>query len=188
MKKLIAIILTLCFLLSSVCVAEYELSTAKKRPANEINPWSEGDPLYKKYFIEIEENTEQFTDELSLVYSLDRTVGNVLTRNFGDVKQNNFSEIMHFNSELQHLTVYFYLTYRVNSSREETRKVIEEYTDVLIEVLSLTYPQIQIDAISFNWMIPSISPDSLYSATYWCESVDGIIQRGEGAGALYNNM
>lgn len=137
-----------------------------------------------RHSIEIEANDERFTSDDRLVFCLFSTVSDVC-RQLGLATQSNNPEIS-FNPESQYMDfARFYVTYYGEESKENTRDAVEDYTDVLIEAICATYPSVQMETMVFCWKIPTVNPDSLHSAMFWCEKDGDVIVRGEGSGAAY---
>lgn len=91
-----------------------------------------------------------------------------------------------FNADTQTLDyVRVYLSCFADADKEELQSIIENNTDQILSALQYSFPNVQIDIVSVNWKIPVIDEESLYSASYWCECKDGIIERGDGTGELY---
>ena len=81
--------------------------------------------------------------------------------------------------------VHVYLSCFADADKDELQSIIENNTDQILSALQYSFPNVQIDIVSVNWKIPVIDEESLYSASYWCECKDGIVERGDGTGELY---
>lgn len=128
---------------------------------------------------------EDITSEGAAQFSLYMTVANA-GHQFEYVTQVANPDLS-FSTETQELDyAYFYLDCFEDCSIDEMQKNVEGYTDELIYVLTNSYPNIKFNTLVFNWKIPIVDEDSLYSATYWVEkNDDGELERQDGTGALY---
>ena len=140
--------------------------------------------LPEKYGVEIVPSEEVFMSDKRVEFCLFSTASDVC-RALGMATQNNNPEIA-FAVDTQTLDfARFYVTCYAEGAKDDLTVTVEEYTDVLIETICSTYPNLSIDTLVFCWKIPIIDSDSLYSAMYWCEKDGATIKRGDGTGALY---
>lgn len=137
-----------------------------------------------RHGITVTPSGETFKDDTRLVFCLYSTVSEVCHA-LEMVTQVNNPEI-EFDAASQSVTMLrLYMNYFAEGSNDDLRPVVEDYTDVLIAALEETYPGLTFGTMMINWKIPAISPDSLYSASFWCESENGSIIRGAGTGNLF---
>lgn len=69
----------------------------------------------------------------------------------------------------------FYLVFYGNVGKEEAKTTVAEYTEKMAAVLSELYPNIDADMVCFFWKIPVINEDSLYSASFFYHTENGIL-------------
>ena len=140
--------------------------------------------LPERYGIEIVPSKEVFAKDGRVAFCLYCTISEAC-RVLGMAVQNHNPEI-YFDASTQTLDMArFYVTYYAKGSKADLRIAIEEYTDVLIETICATYPEININTLVFCWKVPDVDPDSLYAAVYWCEKNGDKIECGDGSGILY---
>ena len=140
--------------------------------------------LPEQHGIEITPSDEVFATDKRLQFCLFSTVSDAC-RALEFAVQNNNPEIT-FTPDTQTLDfARFYITCYAEGAKDDLSVSVEEYTDVLIETICATYPNLNINTLVFCWKIPAVNPDSLYSAMYWCEKEGNAIERGDGTGALY---
>lgn len=128
---------------------------------------------------------DPFSSEQGASFSIYETVSDA-GRQFGYVTQNNNPEIYFGDNYCSVSLARIYISYFAECTKEDAQKTLEGYTDELLYVLTETYPKITFDVISINWEVPAVSENNLYAASYWCESKDGKITRGDGTGDVYN--
>lgn len=141
--------------------------------------------LGKDKHIDITVQDEKLVSEEAARFSLYMTVADA-GHQFDYVTQVANPDLS-FDSKTQELDyVYFYLDCFADCSIDEMKENVENYTDELIYALTNSYPSIEFNKMLFNWKIPIVDEDSLYSATYWAEkNDDGEFERQDGGGALY---
>lgn len=140
--------------------------------------------LPEQYGIEIVPSKEVFTKDDRVAFCLYSTISEAC-RVLEMAVQNHNPEI-YFDTSTQTLDLArFYVTYYAKGAKADLSVAVEEYTDVLIETICATYPEININTLVFCWKIPDINPDSLYAAVYWCEKNGDRIECGDGSGILY---
>lgn len=147
-------------------------------------PLDAEESILSRYGIQITVSDEVFTKENRLVFCLFSTL-NQTGRALGYVTQVNNPEIV-LEPDAQRVTsARFYMDCYADGTKNDLRPMVEDYTDALIAVLTETYPGLTFDSMMFCWKIPAVDPDSLYTATFWCENDGNGIARGDGSGALY---
>ena len=137
---------------------------------------------------DIDIHDESFADGQALLFPIYETMQQI-PRSYGwYFTQTHNPEIEFDTSKKVVEQVRFYLKLYANvenMSREELRKMIEEYVDTICEIIPRAYPKTNIQELVLCWQIPSVSEDSLYSAMYFCENSRDAITRGSGSGLIY---
>lgn len=170
-KKFIVLLLTACIIPHSIHVTASGKGLFESLKENE--------------HIDITVQDEDLISEEAAKFSLYMTVADA-GHQFDYVTQVANPDLS-FDPKTQELDyVYFYLDCFADCSIDEMKENVENYTDELIYALTNSYPSIEFNKMLFNWKIPIVDEDSLYSATYWAEkNDDGEFERQDGGGALY---
>ena len=147
-------------------------------------PLDREESILSRYGITVTVSDEVFRKDDRLAFCLFSTI-NQAGRAMEYVTQVNNPEIV-LEPDTQRVTsARFYMDCFADGIKDDLRPMIEDYTDALIAVITETYPGLTFDSMMFCWKIPAVDPDSLYTATFWCENGGDGIARGDGSGALY---